>query len=158
MVGKMPGPTTFCCVLFGEGVYEMIEQQELEVGEECGGMARTGAVSYPLPELLAYLNAKQEEDQEYMVLAQLLQACCAVIENANATWQSGRYRSEDALEVTCEAVHAGFKRLIPLILANVAGGWPELLAYLEQPETCPWYDALLDWSVLPAIDSDESVP
>ena len=119
----------------------MIEQQQRGV-EDTAGMntARELPSACPLPELMAYLQTVGEEDQEYQVLFQLLSLCAATVENANSLWRAGCFAGDDTLEAAFKAVQAGFERLIPLILHNVEGGWRELLLYLPDPETCPWYE------------------
>lgn len=116
---------------------------------------------YPVPEFLACLEARRAEtragadegagEQEYLVLARLLELCHATMEHANEGWHAGHYSGEDALERTYEAIQFGFRRLIPLLLDSVAGGWHELLAYIEQPASYPWYDPLIDWSCAPPL-------
>jgi hypothetical protein len=112
-------------------------------------MSKKRKYPYPVPEFMAYLEAAHEETredaEEYLVLARLLELCHATIEHANAGWQAGQYRGEETPELVYKAIQYGFRRLVPLLLANVVGGWHELLMYVEQPAHYAWYDQLVDW-------------
>ena len=118
-------------------------------------MAKRPRYPYPVPELLAYLEAmhdlEQDEQLDYRLLARLLQVCHATVEHANQIWRTGRYITEDPEIVTCQAVQFGFKRLIPLLFGAMVGGWQELLAYIEHPERFPWYRPDTDWSRVPPL-------
>lgn len=124
-------------------------------------MSKKRKYPYPVPEFLACLEARQEEaranagdgegENEYLVLARLLELCHATVEHANEGWRAGHYSGEDALEQTYEAIQFGFRRLIPLLLDSVAGGWHELLASIEQPAAYPWYNPLIDWPCTPPL-------
>ena len=110
---------------------------------------------YPVPELIAYLEAmhdlEQDEQLDYLLLAKLLHICHATIEHANQIWHTGRYTREDPEILTYQAVQFGFKRLIPLLLGATVGGWHELLAYVEHPERFPWYNPDTDWPCAPPL-------
>ncbi|HEX7737038.1 MAG TPA: hypothetical protein VF458_19495 [Ktedonobacteraceae bacterium] len=123
---------------------------------------------YPVPELIAYLEAMQDaaqnEENEFRVLAQLLLRCYAITEHANALWRSGRFTCEEPETLACKATHYGFRRLVPLLIESMAGGWREMLAYIEHPEQYPWYNPNTDWPAAPPLkefqpaeDEEESV-
>ena len=130
-------------------------------------MQKKPTYPYPVPALIAHLEATQASDQkdeqDYTVLAKLLQVCYATVENANALWQAGRFGTEEPEIPTYEAIHYGFKRLIPLIIDATVSGWHELLIYIEHPEKYPWYNPETDWPCAPPLLSspdleDEETP
>jgi hypothetical protein len=139
----------------------MGEQQEQGVEVAAGvETTREARSSYPLPQLLAYLETTRGDEQEYAVLARLLRLCGETVEHANALWRAGRFEGEgeETLETAFEAVQYSFRRLIPFILRSVVGGWRELLLYLPDPETCPWYNPLTDQVALPPFQGEPHAP
>ena len=119
-------------------------------------MSKKPRYPYPVPALIAYLNAMQDSTQDdehdYTVLANLLTFCHATVAHANELWHTGRFASEEPDLLTYRAIQFGFKRLIPLIIGSTVGGWHELLAYVEHPEHFPWYDPDTDWSCVPPLN------
>jgi len=119
-------------------------------------MPKRARYPYPVPELIAYLEAMQDftkdDEHDYTILANLLTFCHATVEHANMLWRSGRFATEEPDTLTYQAIHFGFKRLIPLIIGSTVSGWHELLAYVEHPEHFPWYNPDVDWPCVPPLN------
>jgi hypothetical protein len=101
---------------------------------------------YPVPEFIAQLECMNEmipvseSENIYGDLAELLQICYDVTADANGTWQQGHFFADDPKLQTIRVLNAAYKRLIPLILRGLPGGWFELLEYVKNIEEYPWFD------------------
>jgi hypothetical protein len=99
---------------------------------------------YPLPEFIAYLEQMHtqpsEDPEHYARLADILQTCFSVVEEANARWRVGTFAREDTFFNSEILLGSVLGQLIPAILKGMIGGWFELLCYIDDPENYPWYD------------------
>lgn len=127
-------------------------------------MALRPKYSYPLPELIAYLEKMQEETQDtcriYGDLVRLLKICHATMQHAREIWQARLFESEGPEIAASDAMQYGPGRLVPLMIDHTVSGWPELLTYIEHPEKYPWYDPDFDCPLLPPLqvqDEEELV-
>ena len=99
---------------------------------------------YPVPEFIAHLEQKGQEQSEcpeaYTELAQQLQVCFDIVERANKLWKEGWFLGEQDFERSLDVLGDGEKRLFAMLLKNMVGGWWEVTSYIDDPENYPWFD------------------
>ncbi len=122
-------------------------------------MEQEQTVSYPVMEFVEHLRQLEEQmgDDEHIHvnLANMLEACHATMEYANAIWAAGCFASEGPDMPTYQALGYGMSRLVPTILKCIVGGWRELMMLIDNHEEYPWYDPDEEYPVLPPRMTEE---